>query len=208
MRILLLEDDQIFGETLEIFLERENYEVTWITTVEEAEEITFAQKFDLYLFDINLPDGRGLELLEGLRHAEDETAVIFITALTDLHAMEKGFKLGATDYIKKPFDPQELLIRIEAKFNEKSIKYRNVAYHHDSRTITVDKKIVNLGTVPTKIFAKLINRIGELVSKEELYRCLEEPSDNALRFNIAKIKQKLSVDIKNVRGRGYMLEDL
>lgn len=206
MKILLLEDDQILGETIEIFLTQENYTVLWVTTIEEAEEATFNDHFDLYLFDINLPEGTGLSLLQDLRYAEDTTPTIFITALTDMNSMAKGFKLGALDYIKKPFDPEELLIRIGAKFKEENIQYGNIFYSPATQTIRLDGKVIDIGIVPTKIFAKLIDNVGSVVYKEELLDCLEQSSDNALRVNMTKIKQKLSIEIKNIRSRGYLLE--
>jgi DNA-binding response OmpR family regulator len=206
MKILLLEDDQILGETIEIFLTQENYTVLWVTTIEEAEEVTFNDHFDLYLFDTNLPEGTGLSLLQDLRYAEDTTPTIFITALTDMNSMAKGFKLGALDYIKKPFDPEELLIRIGAKFKEENIQYGNIFYSPDTQTIRLEGKVVDIGIVPTKIFAKLIDNVGSVVYKEELLDCLEHPSDNALRVNMTKIKQKLSIEIKNIRSRGYLIE--
>jgi len=209
MKILLLEDDQILGETLEIFLTQEHHKVLWVTTIEEAEEVTFNEQFDLYLFDINLPEGTGLSLLQDLRYAEDSTPTIFITALTDMNSMAKGFKLGALDYIKKPFDPEELLIRIGAKFKDKeeNIQYGDILYSPATQTIRMNGKVVDIGSVPTKIFAKLIANIGSVVNKQELLDCLDHASDNALRVNMTKIKQKLSIEVKNIRSRGYMLEE-
>lgn len=145
MKILLLEDDQILGETLELFLTQEQYQVHWVTGIEEAEEVTFRECFDLYLFDINLPEGNGLTFLKDLRYAEDTTPTIFITALTDMHSMAKGFDLGALDYIKKPFDPEELLIRIGAKFRDTAVSYGNIEYLPSSQTIRLDGKVIDLG---------------------------------------------------------------
>jgi len=208
MKILIVEDDHIFGETLELFLTKKGYDIEWVTTIEEAEEITFNQKFDLYLFDINLPDGSGLSLLEALHFAEDDTPTIFITALTDLNSMAKGFKLGAVDYIKKPFVPKELLIRIEAKFMERTIKYGDIEYNPSTKIVIKSGEPIDIGRVPTKIFAKLLKNRGSIVSKRELLESLEQPSDNALRVNLTKIKQKLSVEIKNIHSRGYILKDI
>jgi len=208
MKILIVEDDQVFGETLELFLIKKGYNIDWVKTVEDAEEITFNNRFDLYLFDINLPDGTGLNLLEALRFAEDETPTIFITALTDLNSMAKGFKLGAVDYIKKPFVPKELLIRIEAKFMEKIIKYGDISYNPSSNIIMKNQEPIEIGRVPTKLFAKLLKHRGSIVSKRDLLESLEQPSDNALRVNLTKIKQRLSVEIKNIHSRGYILKDI
>jgi len=207
LNILILEDDQIFGETLDMFLSLEGYSIDLVTTIEEAEDITFNKSFDLYLFDINLPDGKGLRLLNELREADDNTPTIFITALTDLNSMAEGFKLGAMDYIKKPFVPEELLIRIEAKFTDSTLRYKNISYNTILKRVLVDGVVVDIGIVSTKLFVKLLENIGNIVSKDELLECLDVASENALRVNLTKLKQKLSIDIKNIRSKGYILEE-
>lgn len=206
MKLLLLEDDQILSETLYQFLSREGYEVDLALTMEEAEELTFAQTYDLYLFDINLPYGSGLELLKSLRFAEDNTPTIFITALTDMHSMSQGFELDAIDYIKKPFDPQELLIRLQAKFKNTTFTYKNISFDQAENVLRQDGNIIDIGNVQYKIFVKLLSHCDHVVTKEELFECLDNPSDTALRVAITKIKQRLQVDIKNIRGKGYIIE--
>jgi len=208
MRLLLLEDDHILSETLQLFLSKEGYEVDVALSIKEAEDLTFENKYDLYLLDINLPQGSGLDLLEALRYAEDTTPTIFITALTDMVSMAEGFKLGAIDYIKKPFDPEELLIRIAAKFVTDMISYRHLVYDPQSQIIRSNGEIIDLGNVQLKIFEKLLFQCGSMTTKETLYECLDHVSDTALRVAITKIKQKLDIDIKNIRGKGYILEKL
>lgn len=208
MKLLLLEDDHILSETLQLFLSKEGYDVDTALSMEEAEELTFHNAYDLYLLDINLPQGNGLDLLKSLRYAEDMTPTIFITALTDMNSMAKGFNLGAIDYIKKPFDPQELLIRIAAKFSTSTLCYKHLEYDPQSQIIRFNGEIVDLGNVQFKIFEKLLCQCGSVITKEELYECLENVSDTALRVAITKIKQKLEIDIKNIRGKGYILEKL
>jgi len=208
MHILLLEDDQILSETLQLFLSREGYIVDVALTIEEAEDLTYSNDYDLYLLDINLPNGSGLELLKDLRHAEDTTPTIFITALTDLHSISQGFSLDAIDYIKKPFDPQELLIRLKAKFKKECISHLHIEYDQMSELLRKDGKIIDIGNVQYKIFTKLLSRSGTVVTKEELYECLEHVSDTALRVAITKIKQRLDVPIKNIRGKGYIIEKI
>ncbi|MEA2049049.1 MAG: response regulator transcription factor [Campylobacterota bacterium] len=208
MKLLLLEDDHILSETLQLFLSKEGYAVDTALSVETAEELTFHNKYDLYLLDINLPQGNGIDLLKSLRYAEDDTPTIFITALTDMHSISEGFQLGAIDYIKKPFDPQELLIRIAAKFTTDTIHYKHLEYDPQSKIIRINSEIIDLGNVQLKIFDKLLSQSGSLITKEELYECLENVSNTALRVAITKIKQKLDIDIKNIRGKGYILEKL
>ncbi len=208
MKLLLLEDDHILNETLHLFLSKEGYDVDTALSIDEAEELTYHNQYDLYLLDINLPKGTGLELLESLRFADDSTPTIFITALTDMNAMAKGFELGAIDYIKKPFDPQELLIRIHAKFQTRTLSYKHITYDPNDKILRSNNTIIDLGNVQFKIFEKLLCQCGSVVSKEDLYDCLEHTSDTALRVAITKIKQKLNIEIKNIRGKGYILEKL
>ena len=205
-KILLLEDDQLLNETLQLFLEREGYAVDVALTLEEAEELTFENKYDLYLFDINLPKGSGLELLQYLRVAEDKTDTIFVTALTDLTSIAKGFELGAIDYIKKPFHPQELLIRLKSKFSSSVITLDNVEFDQEAEVVRVDGDVIDIGLTQYKIFKKLILHRGSVVNKVDLLELLEYPSDNALRVSITKIKQRLGIGIKNIRAKGYMIE--
>ncbi len=208
MKLLLLEDDHILSETLQLFLTREGYTVDVALDMEEAEDLTYENHYDLYLFDINLPYGSGLELLKNLRHADDHTPTIFITALTDIHTMSQGFALDAIDYIKKPFDPQELLIRLKAKLKNDTLCHGNIEFDKEAQVLRKDGKIIDLGNVQYKIFVKLIENCGRVVTKNELYTCLEHISDAALRVAITKIKQRLDVDIKNIRGKGYIIEKI
>ena len=206
MKILLLEDDQLLSTTLQLFLTRAGYSVDLAQNMEEAEDLSFDTCYDLYLFDINLPEGSGLELLKGLRHADDHTPTMFITALTDMHSISEGFELGAIDYIKKPFNPQELLIRLHAKFKEQVVTYQDISYDEEGKVLRKAGQIADIGNVQEKIFIKLLHRCGKMVSKEELYECLEHGSDTALRVAISKIKQRLGIEIKNIRGKGYLIE--
>jgi DNA-binding response OmpR family regulator len=208
MKLLLLEDNQILSETLEDFLIRAGYEVDLALSEEEAEELTFANRYDLYLFDINLPSGNGLDFLKALRHAEDETPTIFITALTDMDSMAQGFELDAIDYIKKPFEPEELLIRLKAKFRDDVLYYENIQYDPKNNVLRQEGEIVHMGKVPYCVFTKLLLNVGNVVAQDVLFECLEQPSGNALRVAITKIKQKLGIEITNIRGQGYMLETL
>ncbi|WP_294952031.1 response regulator transcription factor [Sulfurovum sp.] len=206
MKLLLLEDDQILSETLEDFLLRAGYEVDLALSEEEAEELTFARKYDLYLFDINLPTGNGLDFLRALRHAEDETPTIFITALTDMNSMARGFELDAIDYIKKPFEPEELLIRLKAKFKDDLLYYDDIQYDPKNNILRKAGEVVHIGKVPCRVFVTLLKHRGNVVTQEILFECLEHPSGNALRVAINKVKQKLDIEITNIRGEGYMLE--
>lgn len=206
MKLLLLEDDQILSETLEHFLTRAGYEIDVALTMDEAEDLTFENKYDLYLLDINLPEGSGLELLEALRYADDNTPAIFITALTDMSSISQGFKLGAMDYIKKPFDPEELLIRLKSKFRNDILYCGDIEFDQEAGVLRKNGEIIDIGNVQYKIFTTLLKESGNVVTKVTLYECLDHTSDTALRVAITKIKQRLGVEITNIRGKGYIIE--
>jgi len=208
MKLLLLEDDQILSETLEDFLTRAGNEVDVALTMEEAEDLTFDNKYDLYLLDINLPQGSGLKLLESLRYAEDNTPTIFITALADMDSMAEGFKLGAIDYIKKPFDPEELLIRLKAKFKNDILYFEEITFDQEAQVLRKKGEVIDIGNVQYKIFTTLLKNKGNVVKKETLYECLDHTSDTALRVAITKIKQRLGINIINIRAKGYMIEEV
>ena len=207
MKILLLEDDYNLATTLKEILELENYEVDIANNAEEAYEKTFNKKYDLYIFDINLPDENGIEVLKNLKNADDNTPTIFITALTDLNTMAKAFEAGSEDYIKKPFEPEELLIRIKAKINKKNniIKINDIEYDPFTKEIKKNGKIISIGSTLKDIFHELITNANRVVSKEQLIDATNS-TDSSLRVNINKLKKKLGIDIKNIRGEGYLIE--
>lgn len=124
-KILLLEDDDVLSETLVELLESENFEVLHVNDGEMALDATFVSSFDLMLLDVNVPFLNGFELLKSLRESGDMTPAIFITALTDVASLSKGFEVGVDDYIKKPFDFDELLIRIKALLKKQYHTYAN-----------------------------------------------------------------------------------
>jgi DNA-binding response OmpR family regulator len=207
-KILLLEDDIELGETIKELLEYEEYNVTLVDDGSKALDESYDTNYDLYIFDINVPEINGLELLKSLRDALDETPAIFISALVDMNSIAKGFAIGADDYIKKPFFPEELLIRVNAKFMQinKNIFYKNIEYNPSSKLLKMDNETVSLGESQRLLFDTFIHNIGNVLDKEILLECLEHPSDTALRVAINKLKKTLNLDIKNIRGVGYTLE--
>ena len=113
MKILLLEDDLILNEIIQEHLESKKYDVTSVYSGDEAESLIYSKSFDLFLFDVNVPNINGFELLKDLRSKDIKTAAIFITSANMLDDVEKGFEVGCDDYMKKPFELRELDLRIE-----------------------------------------------------------------------------------------------
>ena len=202
-----MEDDPNLAKSLIKYLECYGYSVDWAHDGEEAMELSYRQNYTLYLFDINVPLLNGVDLLSALRHAEDFTPAIIISAQIDIASVTKGFIAGADDYVKKPFDPEELLVRIKAKTAvlKERITFREYALDVQSDEIFRDNKPFHMGEVQKSIFKKLMISYPNPVVKDELMECMEKPTDLALRVNIVKLKKHTNLEIKSLRGVGYKI---
>jgi DNA-binding response OmpR family regulator len=210
MNILLLEDDRILCESLKEFLELEGYDVDVAHRGPEVFDLTFKKKYDLYILDVNVPEVNGFDVLASLKEAGDETPAIYITALTDINSISKGFEIGAEDYVKKPFDPEELVIRIKSKYqqNDTLLYYKDISYDPTTKIVQKDGQTIGLGEVQQNIFHELMIHKNKVVDSYILMDFLEQPNANALRVNLAKLKNKLGIEITNIRGQGYMIENI
>jgi len=210
MKILLLEDDRLLGESLMEYLDLDGFEVEWVQDGAQVLDRTFEERYDFYVFDINVPEINGLDLLQELRDADDATPTIYISALVDIESISEGFEAGAVDYLKKPFDPEELALRIRHRLasKEKSSMYGEWEFDPQTGMVIRGDEAIHLGEVQKEIFALLLSRVGEVVRADELFEFMREPSYNALRVTISKMKKRLGIEIRNVRGEGYLLEKL
>jgi len=207
-KILLLEDDRLLGETLRELLLSEAYHVDWVVDGEEAAELSYDNSYDLYVFDINVPHLDGFELLKSLRDAKDTTPTLFMSARTDLDSIAQGFRAGAFDYIKKPFFPEELLIRISAKIGitQNMMSCGEISYNPSTKEIRRNEELLAFGEVQLQLLDLFMHEKGRIVTQEDLLDCLEHPSSSALRVALSKLKQNTGLTIKNIRGIGYTLE--
>nr|WP_321265582.1 response regulator transcription factor [uncultured Sulfurimonas sp.] len=212
-RILLVEDDQILSETLLELLEDEGYDLSLAQSANEAMEATYANEFELMILDVNIPDFNGFELLQMLRNSGNKTPCIFLTSLNDIASLSRGFEVGADDYIKKPFDFDELIIRIQAllrkSFHAKNneIKYNLLTYKISTNELLDANKLVQLAPQEKKLLSLLFKRIDETVTKQELLHELDsinESSEGALRVYITKLR-KVGLEIQTIKGTGYRL---
>ncbi len=211
VRILLLEDDSLFNETLQDFLEEEGFSLDTALDPYSALELTYERNYDLYLFDVNLPYESGFDLLKKLRQSGDVTPTIFLTSRDDKASLTQGFKTGADDYMKKPIDLDELLLRIQALLRRQVRKERMIigeysldmvgkALFSNNEELDVTKKAVEL-------LVLLVQADGEVVSsdmiKNRLWAAGQNASDGSLRVYITQLKKYFPDAIVNVRGVGY-----
>jgi len=212
-RILLVEDDQILSETLLELLEDEGYDLTLAQSANEALDATYSNEFELMLLDVNIPDQNGFELLQMLRSSGNTTPSIFLTSLNDIASLSRGFEVGADDYIKKPFDFDELIIRIQAllrkSFNtaNNEVKYNSLLYKISTNELLDAGKLIQLAPQEQKLLSLLFKRIDETITKQELLHELDsvnESSEGALRVYITKLR-KVGLEIQTIKGTGYRL---
>ncbi|WP_024954885.1 response regulator transcription factor [Sulfurospirillum arcachonense] len=217
-KVLVLEDNELLLETYEDFLSQYGCEVILAKNIEIAYEICFENRFDIYLIDVKLPTSNGFEFLRSLRDSGDKTPAIFITSFTDKQSLLEGFKSGADDYIKKPFDLDELWFRIEAIISRDRGYNDRVMVINDEYSLNVDRKnltcngnevLINLKDF--ELLHLLLTNRTQVVTKEMIEEKLWCTNDNSnsgsIRVYVNNLKKILGKDsISNIRGIGYRLE--
>ena len=212
-RILIVEDDKLFNETLEDFLEEEGYDVQCVLDPYSALDLSYENVFDLYLFDVNLPYENGFELLKKLRESGDDTPCIFITSREDKESLKEGFERGGDDYIQKPVDLDELLLRVQAvlrrQIRKQIITIERYQFDILTKTLYEDDKVLEISSKGGELLLVLLEGKGNVVTteqiKERLWSSSEEASDGALRVYITQLKKYFPTQIHNVRGVGYQM---
>ena len=218
MKVLLLEDDAVLADILLGHLEGRGYNVLHVDNGEDALTSVEDGKFDLLIFDINVPLMSGLEVVKTLREYKNMTPAIIVTAYQDTSYLKEGFESGCDDYIKKPFDLEELDLRIENLMRRFSIESEeeiklgeNSTLYPSKNRLVSDGKIYTLAHKECEILTYLNARRGRVISSEELMQNLWEyesmPSDATIRVYIKNLRNILGKDkIKTIRGSGYYFE--
>jgi DNA-binding response OmpR family regulator len=213
-KILLLEDDLNLRETIEEELEEEGFNITSTDNSDDVLDLTYEEKFDLYLFDVNVIGMNGFKLLEALREAGDETPTIFLTSKNKTTDVIEGFDVGASDYLKKPFDIDELIARM-LRFLTKKKSYKiseEVNYLPESYEVVNRGEKILLNQKDAQILDYFINHKNQIVSKEQILDDVYEGeyiTDSTFRGYINKIKSAIGKEhLRNIRGQGYIFETL
>lgn len=213
-KILLLEDDLLLAETLIDLLEENGMEVIHAPNGQAALDKTFKQKFDLYLLDVNVPIIDGVTLLKELRDSSDETPAIFLTSHKEKEILKKGFLCGADDFITKPFDTDELILRISAllkRVKKEDVSCIGLLCNDDThKRFLYDNQEIELSKKEYQLLLLLVRHANSTVPKEmildTLWTSSEGGSDGALRVYVNRIKHLVpEINIENIRGIGYRL---
>ena len=217
MKILILEDESVLALSIREFLEDCGYEVQCFSNSNEAYDAIYENVYDLLLLDVKvIGDKNGFEMLEILREDGKTVPAIFITSLTDIEDLSRGYECGACDYIRKPFDLAELKLRVEQVMKIQCFSsYSEIialpfGYKYDLKKIklTFHDKTIILSKRESKILELLIKRRGSVVSCEMFWEEVwGEWVDSAnIRVQVGNLRKKLEKDfIKNVRGMGYSI---
>lgn len=211
-RILIVEDDKSFCETLEDFFEEEGFKIDKSFDGENALDMCYKVSYDIYLIDINMPFLNGFEFLKLLRESGDKTPAIFVTSANDKESLVNGFKIGCDDFVTKPIDLDELLLRVKAKINrykpQEIFKFREFSIDFNNNHIIKGNTIFELPPKEMKLLSLFIMNPNLIITKEmiinELWSSEKEYSEGSIRVYINDIKRILGKDsIKNLRGVGY-----
>lgn len=214
MRLLLIEDDPMIGESVLDLLRDEGYAVDWVKDGEVADLTLDAQSYDLVLLDLGLPKRDGLAVLGRLRERKDRTPVLITTARDALEQRVKGLDMGADDYLVKPYEIEELLARIRALIRrasgraEPTYEYAGLRIDPVTREVLADGQVISLLSKEWAILEQLLARPGVVMSRKQLedklYSWKDEISSNAVEVYIHGLRKKLGAHmIQNVRGVGY-----
>ncbi len=209
-----MEDDRLLGGSLKEYLEGEGFLVDWIYDSREFFDLLEVSIYDVIVLDLMMPHVSGEELLKKLREGGNNTPVLILTAKGRLEDKEKCFSLGADDYLTKPFEPKELLLRLKAlhrrAFREEKIKLGNVEVDLYAGRIWVDGREIRLSRKEWLILKYLVENRGRFVSTEELLNYVwgDEPvGDEVVRTHIKNLRRFLPEGfIISQKGRGYRVE--
>ena len=216
MRILLLEDEYSLRISIKEFLEDIGYEVDCFMDGLEAYNAIFDKSYGLLLLDVNVPSISGFELLENLHKDNMKIPTIFLTSMVDIQHLKKGYEKGCCDYIRKPFDLEELELRLSQAYkgfyadDSSSIDLgKNVKYNMTKSKLTIDNEEVLLRKTEKDILEVLLKYKNAVVSiqtiQDEVWGEYVEPA--TIRVQLKNLRQKLPEEIiSNRRGLGYIIE--
>jgi len=216
MKILLLEDEYSLRISIEEFLQDIGYSVDGFADGLDAYNAIYDNSYDLLLLDVNVPSLNGFELLKRIRRDNKNEPAIFLTSMTDMNNLKKGYKHGCSDYIRKPFDLEELELRIEQTLvhlsHDESSKIRiscDIYYDMKTTKLTLRDKEIILRKTEKDMLELLLKYKNSVVSTEmfqdEVWGEYVEPA--TIRVQLNNLRKKLpETIIKNRRGLGYIIE--
>ena len=215
--ILLVDDDQGIRSLVKKYLNENNFLVTTSDSAENASEKVKIIKFDLIILDIMMSGKSGLDFIN--EHKKDlDTPIILLTAKGEASERVEGLELGADDYLAKPFEPKELILRIKNILNKtiktdqkRIIEFENVKIDLNKLLIIKNKKEFKINNTEKIILEKMINNPGNTFSRENIGQLINLEKERSIDVIITRLRKKIEIDPKNpkflqtIRGEGYVL---
>ena len=215
--ILVVDDDDGIRSLVKKYLNENNYLVTTANSAEDAFEKIQIVKFDLIILDIMMPGKSGLEFIKENQKKLD-TPVILLTAKGEANERVEGLEVGADDYLPKPFEPKELILRIQniirkTKKNDQKrvIQFENIKIDLNKQLIIKKNTEYKINNTEKKILEKMINNPGKTFSREDIGILTELDKERSIDVIITRLRKKIEIDPKNpkflqtIRGAGYVL---
>ena len=215
--ILVVDDDDGIRNLVKKFLNEKSFLVNTASSAEEAQKKIAIIKFDLIILDIMMPGKSGLEFLNENKSFID-TPVILLTAKGEPKERVEGLESGADDYLPKPFEPQELLLRIKNILSKtqknnfiRAINFGNIKIDLSKLLIIKEKKELKINTTEKKILDKMINQPGKVFSRLEIGKLINLEKERSIDVIITRLRKKIEINPKNpkylqtIRGTGYVL---
>jgi len=217
--ILIVDDDKRLRELLEDYLSEKKYKIFLCEDFADAEEILEYFVFDLIIVDRMMPSGDGIDLIKTVKD-KSNTPVILLTAMGETESRIAGLKIGADDYLSKPFEPEELYLRIQKllalfkndAIDNKSFIFGDFVFNIITLQLKKNSKIIYLTEGENKLLLKLINKNNAIVLREELAESDYDESElRKVDVQVTRLRQKIEENpkqprfIKTIRGKGYKL---
>ncbi len=172
MRVLIIDDDRILGESIRDFLKSYAMDVDWVYDPRKVMDLLKFSSYDVIVLDLMMPHISGEELLKEIRLNDKKTPILVLTAKSRIEDKEKCFLEGADDYLVKPFEPKELVLRLNAlsrrKIPERTVKIGNIEINLDTESVSVYGKEVKLAKKEWLLLKLLVKNRGKFVSTEEI----------------------------------------
>ena len=215
--ILVVDDDEGIRTLVKKYLNENNYLITTANSAEDAFEKIQIIKFDLIILDIMMPGKSGLEFIKENQKKLD-TPVILLTAKGEADERVEGLEVGADDYLPKPFEPKELLLRIQniirktkTSDQKRVIQFENIKIDLNKQLIIKKNTEYKINNTEKKILEKMINNPGKTFSREDIGVLTELDKERSIDVIITRLRKKIEIDPKNpkflqtIRGAGYVL---
>ena len=215
--ILVVDDDDGIRELVKKYLSENNFLITTANSAEDAKEKISIIKFDLIVLDIMMPGKSGLEFTSENKD-NINTPIILLTAKGESNERVEGLEVGADDYLPKPFDPKELVLRIRNILNKtksknikRIIEFDNVKIDLNKLLIIQNKKEFKINNTEKTILEKMINAPGQTFSRESIGKIIDLEKERSIDVIITRLRKKIEINPKNpkylqtIRGSGYVL---